>query len=80
MVKETVRVLQQERDSYSDPITEFLECLFLRFDFDGAQKKLKECDEVQRETRTRSRPPLQRESLTRYLMPLLSRVGSTNNA
>jgi len=46
MVDETLRVLEQERDSYSDPITEFLECLFLHFDFDGAQKKLLECDKV----------------------------------
>eukprot|EP01094_Clydonella_sp_ATCC50884_P001548 TRINITY_DN1115_c0_g1_i1.p1 TRINITY_DN1115_c0_g1~~TRINITY_DN1115_c0_g1_i1.p1 ORF type:complete len:430 (-),score=184.80 TRINITY_DN1115_c0_g1_i1:118-1407(-) len=46
MVKETLRVLEQERGSYSDPITEFLECLFLHFDFDGAQKKLQECDKV----------------------------------
>merc|ERR1711879_842500 len=38
MVDETLRVLQQESHSYSDPITEFLECLFLHFDFDGAQK------------------------------------------
>jgi hypothetical protein len=41
-----VRVLQQESHSYSDPITEFLEDLYANFDFDAAQKKLRECENV----------------------------------
>lgn len=31
---------------YKDPITEFVECLYVNFDFDGAQKKLRECEQV----------------------------------
>jgi len=31
---------------YSDPITLFLESLFEQFDFDEAQNKLKECQEL----------------------------------
>jgi len=45
-MKELVRVIQQETYTYRDPITEFVECLCVNFDFDGAQKKLKECSEV----------------------------------
>ena len=29
---------------YRDPITEFLEALYINFDFDGAQTKLVECE------------------------------------
>lgn len=46
LVKELVRVIQQESYSYRDPITEFVECLCVHYDFDGAQKKLKECSDV----------------------------------
>eukprot|EP00010_Vexillifera_abyssalis_P003082 CAMPEP_0201558854 /NCGR_PEP_ID=MMETSP0173_2-20130828/70482_1 /ASSEMBLY_ACC=CAM_ASM_000268 /TAXON_ID=218659 /ORGANISM="Vexillifera sp., Strain DIVA3 564/2" /LENGTH=546 /DNA_ID=CAMNT_0047972495 /DNA_START=55 /DNA_END=1695 /DNA_ORIENTATION=- len=41
-----IKVIQQESDTYSDPITEFLECLYVQFDFDGAQHKLAECETV----------------------------------
>ena len=37
MLKDLIRVIQQESYTYSDPITEFLECLFVRYDFEGAQ-------------------------------------------
>uniref|UniRef100_A0A0D3GRC7 Eukaryotic translation initiation factor 3 subunit E n=1 Tax=Oryza barthii TaxID=65489 RepID=A0A0D3GRC7_9ORYZ len=46
MVKELVKVIQQEQHSYKDPITEFLECLYVNHDFDGAQQKLIECEQV----------------------------------
>jgi translation initiation factor 3 subunit E len=36
----------QEEYNYSDPITELLMCLHVRYDFDGAQEKLRECREV----------------------------------
>jgi translation initiation factor 3 subunit E len=45
-MKELIKVIQQESYTYRDPITEFVECLCVNFDFDGAQKKLKECSEV----------------------------------
>lgn len=47
VLKDLIKVIQQESyNDYSDPITEFLECLFVNYDFDGAQQKLKECEAV----------------------------------
>ena len=46
MLKELVKVIQQEQYSYKDPIIEFLECLYVNYDFDGAQQKLRECEIV----------------------------------
>ena len=36
----------QESHAYRDPITEFVECLYIKFDFDMAQQKLIECEKV----------------------------------
>ncbi|KAJ7976735.1 Eukaryotic translation initiation factor 3 subunit E [Quillaja saponaria] len=44
--KDFIKVIQQEQHSYKDPITEFLACVYVNYDFDGAQKKMKECEEV----------------------------------
>mmetsp|Transcript_35680 Transcript_35680/g.112114 ORF Transcript_35680/g.112114 Transcript_35680/m.112114 type:complete len:405 (-) Transcript_35680:2171-3385(-) len=41
-----LKVLAQERHSYQDPITRFLEALRVEFDFDGAQTMLQACEEV----------------------------------
>ncbi|TVU39986.1 hypothetical protein EJB05_13431 [Eragrostis curvula] len=46
MLKELIKVIQQEQHSYKDPITEFLECLYVNYDFDGAQQKLLQCEQV----------------------------------
>lgn len=46
MLKELIRVIQQEQHSYKDPITEFIECLYVNYDFEGAQNKLRECEDV----------------------------------
>jgi translation initiation factor 3 subunit E len=50
--KNTLRDLLGEIQSmsyqYSDPITEFLSSLYNQFDFDEAQQKLKECQELVR--------------------------------
>ena len=46
MLKDLVKIIQQESYKYKDPITEFVECLYVNFDFDGAQVKLRECEEV----------------------------------
>ncbi|KAG0621745.1 hypothetical protein M758_3G045100 [Ceratodon purpureus] len=46
MLKELIKVIQQERYTYSDPVTEFLECLYVNYDFEGAQQKLRECEEL----------------------------------
>lgn len=38
----------KESYTYKDPITEFVECLYVNFDFDSAQKKLRECESVRK--------------------------------
>ena len=40
------QVLQQEEYEFSDPVTQFLTCLYVDFDFEGAQQKLAECETV----------------------------------
>ncbi|KAJ9519028.1 hypothetical protein QJQ45_026293 [Haematococcus lacustris] len=45
-LKEVIRTIQQEAYEYSDPVTQFLESLFVHYDFDGAQQQLKECEDV----------------------------------
>lgn len=45
-LKDLIKVIQQESYTYRDPITEFLECLYVNFDFDGARMKLHECQKV----------------------------------
>eukprot|EP00741_Cyanophora_paradoxa_P003582 tig00000093_g3479.t1 len=45
-LRNLVKVLQQEQEAYSDPITEFVVALYGKFDFDLAQQKLRECDDV----------------------------------
>jgi len=44
--KDFLKVIQQEQHSFKDPITEFLACVYVNYDFDGAQKKMRECEEV----------------------------------
>ncbi|XP_065188592.1 eukaryotic translation initiation factor 3 subunit E-like [Sycon ciliatum] len=46
ILKDLVKVIRQESYSYSDPITEFVEALYVSFDFDGAREKLVECEQV----------------------------------
>ncbi|KAH8372399.1 hypothetical protein KR093_011351 [Drosophila rubida] len=45
-LKDLIKVIQQESYTYRDPITEFLECLYVNFDFEGARLKLHECQTV----------------------------------
>ncbi|CAH2014368.1 unnamed protein product [Acanthoscelides obtectus] len=45
-LKDVVKVIQQESYTYRDPITEFLEHLYVNFDFEGARQKLHECKSV----------------------------------
>jgi translation initiation factor 3 subunit E len=44
VLKDLVRVIQQEEYTYADPITQFIECLYVHFDFERAQQKLRECE------------------------------------
>lgn len=46
VVKDLVKVIQQESYAYSDPITEFVQCLYVNFDFEGAQDMLQKCEDT----------------------------------
>ena len=39
-------MIRQEGYEYNDPITEFIKALYVDFDFEEAQKKLREAEEV----------------------------------
>eukprot|EP00953_Heterococcus_sp_UTEX-ZZ885_P015242 8592-Heterococcus_DN1.PRE.2 len=45
IMADLIKVLEQEQGNYSDPITDFLECLYVHFDFDGAMARCKECEQ-----------------------------------
>ncbi|KAI9731974.1 MAG: eukaryotic translation initiation factor 3 subunit E [Cirrosporium novae-zelandiae] len=47
-LKDLVRIVRQEDYEYNDPITAFIKALYIDFDFEEAQKKLGEADEVLR--------------------------------
>merc|ERR1711922_128609 len=46
VMKDLIKVIQEESYTYRDPITSFIEDLYVNFDFDGAQKKLRDCETV----------------------------------
>jgi len=46
VMPDLVKVIQEESYTYRDPITSFIEDLYVKFDFDGAQQKLRECETV----------------------------------
>jgi len=46
--KDLVRVVKQELYEYKDPVTEFIAALHIDFDFEEAQRKLGEAEEVLR--------------------------------
>ncbi|KAL9624519.1 MAG: hypothetical protein Q9160_001183 [Pyrenula sp. 1 TL-2023] len=45
-LKDLVRIVRQEIYEYNDPITEFVKALYVDFDFEEAQNKLVEAEEV----------------------------------
>ena len=45
-LKDLVRVVRQEGYEYYDPVTDFIKALYIDFDFEEAQKKLGEAEEV----------------------------------
>ncbi|KAK2737305.1 eukaryotic translation initiation factor 3 subunit E [Myotisia sp. PD_48] len=47
-LKDLVRIVRQEEYEYQDPITGFIKALYIDFDFEEAQKKLGEAEEVLR--------------------------------
>ncbi len=51
-MKDLMRLIEQESYQVSDPVTDFLQCLYTNYDFDGAQQKLQECEQVGRTLRS----------------------------
>ena len=47
-LKDLIRIVKQEIYEYEDPVTEFVKALYVDFDFEEAQKKLLEAEEVLR--------------------------------
>lgn len=45
-LKELVKLITQESHAYSDPLTKFIECLHVEFDFDAPQTKLTQVEEL----------------------------------
>ncbi|KAF2166138.1 hypothetical protein M409DRAFT_55017 [Zasmidium cellare ATCC 36951] len=47
-LKDLVRIVRQEQYEYNDPVTSFVKALYVDFDFEEAQKRLTEADEILR--------------------------------
>ena len=47
-LKDLVKVVRQEAYEYRDPLTDFVKALYIDFDFEEAQKKLAEAEDVLR--------------------------------
>lgn len=47
-LKDLIRIVKQEGYEYNDPVTDFVKALYIDFDFEEAQKKLGEAEEVLR--------------------------------
>jgi translation initiation factor 3 subunit E len=45
-IKDLVRIVRQEGYEYNDPVTDFIKALYIDFDFEEAQKKLSETEEI----------------------------------
>jgi translation initiation factor 3 subunit E len=45
-LKDLVRIVRQEGYEYRDPVTDFIKALYIDFDFEEAQKKLSETEEI----------------------------------
>ncbi|RKP36425.1 eIF3 subunit 6 N terminal domain-containing protein [Dimargaris cristalligena] len=45
-LRELVKVIEKEAYMYRDPITDFLLAIYVDFDFEAAQQKLQECEQV----------------------------------
>lgn len=45
-LKDLIRIVRQEGYEYNDPMTDFIKALYIDFDFEEAQKKLSETEEI----------------------------------
>lgn len=47
LIPDLIAVLaQEEKESYTDPIIQFIQCIYVQYDFDLAEEKLNECKKV----------------------------------
>jgi translation initiation factor 3 subunit E len=46
LLSELAQIVDAEQHTFRDPVTEFLRLLLVEFDFDGAQRSLKECERL----------------------------------
>ena len=46
LTKDLLRILRVDDKKFRDPIVDFVECLFVNFDFESAQTQLRECEVV----------------------------------
>ncbi|KAI9506090.1 eukaryotic translation initiation factor 3 subunit E [Coemansia spiralis] len=46
MMQDLVKIVEQVAHTYRDPVTEFIEALYVDFDFDRAASKLEQCEDV----------------------------------
>jgi translation initiation factor 3 subunit E len=47
-LKDLVRIIKQENYEYNDPVTDFVKALYIDFDFEEAQKRLLQAEELLR--------------------------------
>ncbi|OBT55675.1 eukaryotic translation initiation factor 3 subunit E [Pseudogymnoascus sp. 24MN13] len=47
-LKDIIRIVKQETYEYSDPVTDFIKALYVDFDFEEAQRKVSDAEEVLR--------------------------------
>ncbi|EME40145.1 hypothetical protein DOTSEDRAFT_74845 [Dothistroma septosporum NZE10] len=47
-LKDLVRIVRQEQYEYNDPVTSFVKALYVDFDFEEAQRRLSEAEQIQR--------------------------------
>ena len=45
-LKDLIRIVRQEGYEYTDPVTDFIKALYIDFDFEEAQKKLSETEDI----------------------------------
>lgn len=45
-IKQVMDLIEMERETYRDPLTEFLRKIWLEYDFEGAHRELVECEKV----------------------------------
>jgi len=67
-IADLVKVIEQEKHAYSDPMTRMLQCLYVDYDLQGAQDELKKCESVLKSDFFFSRYPAGKELAKDFVM------------